>query len=216
MTTLIKLWQGYSRSLGFFGKIRRITKWYRVWCRTKAQEKQARKISLKSSFVTAQEELHQDPQNEELQCHYNLLRDELKRLEEWQAEGQRIHSRVQWRMSRDKGTKEFYKCVQPKASHTSITELADLEDRTQSSQSEMETVCHAFVLQLYKQREASVKAIADQASLLNGCCNKLSPAMQDTLRLPLTFEELTNARKALAANKAPGPDGVVMEFYRAM
>jgi hypothetical protein len=61
--------------------------------------------------------------------------------------------------------------------HTSITELTDLKDCTQPSQLEMEKVCHAFYSKLYRQKEDLANAATDQASLLGGYRNKLSPTM---------------------------------------
>jgi hypothetical protein len=52
--------------------------------------------------------------------------------------------------------------------------------------------------------------------MLNGLHSKLSVAVQASLKEPISLEELTKALKEMASNKAPGPDGVTMEFYKTL
>lgn len=42
----------------------------------------------------------------------------------------------------------------------------------------------------------------------------MSTVQADSLIKPVSLEEVKNAIKQLKSNKAPGPDGLTIEFYR--
>ena len=46
IANLHKQWQPYSVQTSFFDKIYKITKWYRLWCWRKAQDRRAKEMNL--------------------------------------------------------------------------------------------------------------------------------------------------------------------------
>jgi hypothetical protein len=55
-----------------------------------------------------------------------------------------------------------------------------------------------------------------QSSVLNRIQPKLIGEMMESLREPIGLEELTKAVKSMAKGKAPGPDGIIAEFYQSL
>jgi hypothetical protein len=112
------------------------------WCNIKAQEKKAKETKFRLALSMAQERLHRSPQCRLLQQEVNSIEDKLKDHEQWRAKRQKMRSRGQWRNLWDKGSKEFYRNIQPRTIKTNIIELLDVNDQPKSSQSEMEGICH--------------------------------------------------------------------------
>ena len=45
---------------------------------------------------------------------------------------------------------------------------------------------------------------------------KVTQAMNSKLCVPIELDELERAMKAMACEKAPGPDGVIIEFFKTL
>jgi hypothetical protein len=80
----------------------------------------------------------------------------------------------------------------------------------------MAQICHQFYAKLYDSRAPSPAMEADQAAMFIGLHSKFTPTIQAVLKEPMLILELTQALKEMAAQKAPGPDGVTIEFCKAL
>lgn len=58
---LTTLWISYPPRTSFFGKLRRILKWYKTFCIQKAKDQRIEEINLKALVSQAQEALHANP-----------------------------------------------------------------------------------------------------------------------------------------------------------
>jgi hypothetical protein len=142
--------------------------------------------------------------------------DSLQQLEAWKMEGHTIRAWVQWKSCGDRGSKEFYNAARPKEAQACITELLSSEGVRCHDQEQLEAICLSFFSQLYQNRRSTVELQRAQASVLNRIQSKLTGEMRKSLRAPIGLEELTKAVKSMAKGKAPGPDGIIAEFYQSL
>jgi hypothetical protein len=77
-------------------------------------------------------------------------------------------------------------------------------------------VCHAVTSNSMSMRPSTVELQRVQTSALSKIQPKLSGEMVDVLRAPISLEELSRAVKEMAKQKAPGPDGIITEFYQIL
>jgi hypothetical protein len=82
-------------------------------------------------------------------------------------------------------------------------------------QEQLEEICLSFS-QLYQNRPCTVELRRAQSSVLNRIQPKLTGKMIESLRAPIGLEELTKAVHSMAKMKAPGPNGIIMEFYQSL
>jgi hypothetical protein len=87
---LREVWLGLPNSLAFFGKLRRLKKWYKAFCRSKATERRAQESQLRQCLKQAHETLQVDPVNNQAQSDLALVADQLQELEEWNVADQRV------------------------------------------------------------------------------------------------------------------------------
>jgi hypothetical protein len=97
-----------------------------------------------------------------------------------------------------------------------IIELLNAASQFQTSQTELEGICHVFYSKLYSQWNVSASSLTNSNDILSTCLTWPSPSMQETLRQPLTLAKLMKALSELAANKSPRPNGVATKFHKAL
>jgi hypothetical protein len=122
---LTQLWQSFPRSLGFFGKLRRLTKWYKELCIGQAKARRATESQLRHQIAIAQAGLQADPQNATLQECLDTSADQLKDFEKWRVDGQQVRSWVKWRAKGDRNSREFFQAIRMRNTQSQITELQD-------------------------------------------------------------------------------------------
>jgi hypothetical protein len=133
------VWKAQPATLGFVGKLRRVVKWYKEFCKLKAKKRRAAEISLHSNLAVAQCHLQRDSTCSIAQGAVNYFSAELKEHELWAIEGQRLRARVRWRTSGDRNSKEFYQAIRPKATSTAyITGFQDAQGMLRTYQADME------------------------------------------------------------------------------
>jgi hypothetical protein len=84
-----------------------------------------------------------------------------------------------------------------------------------SSQQLLEYVCYNFYNKFYKTQKVSTQEVEElRAMILNSLPKRVFEAMNVKLACKLTTNnEFCAAAKSMAKGKAPGLDGVVIEFY---
>jgi exonuclease III len=105
---LEKLWKESPATTGFFGKMKRILKWYKEMCLTKARQRRAQEKKLRDRLVFAQAALQHDPVNTSYQATVEEILDELRSFKDWKTAGIRTRSALRKRATGNKATKEFY------------------------------------------------------------------------------------------------------------
>jgi hypothetical protein len=213
---LIDTWKCLPLTLNFFGKLRRITKWYKEICLQKAKAKKATEATLCHRMVGAHECLQTTPHCPDAQERLATISDSLRNFEEWRVSRQCVRSCVKWRACGDKGSKEFFTSVRMRNSQSHVTELFDSSGVAHTSQTKLQEIYEAFYFLLYTGRPSHPAFEAQQQWVFEGLSSRLSPNMLRTLDRPLTLSELNAALGGMANEKSPGLDGVITEMYKCL
>ena len=89
-----KLWREVPRDASFFSKIRKVVRYYRIFCKTKANELRKSESELRRELALALTSLQEDQFSRELQLRVASLRERLSKFDKAKATGARIRSRV--------------------------------------------------------------------------------------------------------------------------
>jgi hypothetical protein len=142
--------------------------------------------------------------------------DILKSFEDWKLEGQKVRSRVRWRSSGDRVSKEFFQAIQECTSQSHITDLLDRNEALCSFQADIQRAYKKFYAELYAHRPDSSATVDSQTWAFNELNKRLTPAMVQRLDQPITLAKLTQALAEMATSKTPSPDGIVTKFFKCM
>lgn len=210
-----EIWRNNPR-LGFTRKFGRVIKFYKEFCLRKAAEWRIEETRLCQHFGEVTVNLHRDSLNEDLQRQLGGIGEQLRRIESRQAEGQRIRSRVKWKSVGDSCTKKFFCASKSHSSASNITALEDDLGTLHCDQPRLERVCSRFYQTLYMAAAPSAAATeAATARAFENMSDRLTPGMKASLREPVSMKEFDRAVVELVPGKAPGPDEVLTEFYKA-
>jgi hypothetical protein len=91
---LIQVWRAQPLTLSFFGKSRRLIKWYKVFCRNRTQEQKAAETTFRQELVLAHQRLEADPDDINAQTALATTSESLQELKAWKMACQKIPSRV--------------------------------------------------------------------------------------------------------------------------
>ena len=206
-----RIWASQPAGSSFFGKLRRVLHFYRDFSKQKAEKLRAAEAQLKQDLKETLIRLHEDPCSYSLQLRAATARESLAELESNKIEGQRIRSRIKWRDKGDACNREFFQIVGEKPRTHVISKLKDENGALTSDSREMLEIGQRFYEKLY-----SAPPAADQGAfekVLNMIAPKVTEDMRTSLDQPFSFEELRDAAKDLATDKAPRPDGISIAFY---
>lgn len=152
---LTPLWVESNQS--FFGKLRKLVKWYKTFCIQSAKDRKREGSLLKAQLSKAQETLHVNPNCNVAHNYLAMALENLQQFEAWLLKGQKIRSRVKWKDYGNKVTKEFFQYVRQQPPWTNITKLVDFSGVIHTTQVELESVCLDFYYNLYAQRTANLQ-----------------------------------------------------------
>ena len=124
-----------------------------------------------------------------------------------------MRARLKWKTKGDAMTLEFFKAVQDKPPRTTIGELRSPSGASITLQHDIEEACVAFYKELYTSPERGERTRPEEQEILESLSNRISPLTASALAKPLSEAELHRAACALAKEKAPGPDGLPMDFF---
>ena len=211
--SLKKIWEA-NRNLAFFGKVRCCVKYYKTFCIKRAEELKREKGALRVQVENAVAILQADPSSQSWQAEMALATDRLKNFEKRRVEGQRLRSRLKWKEVGDQCSREFFQSHKARSNASHITELKDEHGQSHTSQVAMAQICCDYYQKLYTARETPEAATGAQEAALRYLKDKIPPSTKATLQAPLTQEELRTALWDMSPGKSPGPDGIVLEFYK--
>jgi exonuclease III len=200
--------------LPFFRKIRRCIRRYKRYCINKAVERRRVEDQLRKQVEAALTELQSDPLSAWWQSQLTSCMDELNKFEKRKVEGQQLRSRVKWKSVGDKYSKEFFQANREKSTASHITELVDKQGQVQTSQVALQQVCQEYYSTLYTARTEMPITNGAKFQTLRYLLDRLTPEMKCKLQKPIGLGELKRAIDLMCTGKSPGPDGIVLEFYR--
>ena len=201
-----RIWEANS-NLAFFGKVRRCVKFYKSFCITRAQE-------MRKLVENAAAALQADPSRQGWQREMAWASDRLKKFEKHKIDGQWLRSWLKWKVAGDQCLREFFQTHKARSNASHIMELKDVHGQTHTSQATMAQICSDYYKNLYTARESPEASVGAQEAALYYLKDKLSPSTKNALQAPLSQEELQLALWDKSPSKSPGPDGIVLEFYK--
>ena len=89
-----------------------------------------------------------------------------------------------------------------------------MHGQSHTSQVAMAQICSDYYKNLYTARESPEASVGAQEAALYYLKDKLSPSTKTALHAPLSQEELRLALWDMSPDKSPGPDGIILEFYK--
>ena len=135
---------------------------------------------------------------------------QLKALRVKEIEGIMIRSRAQWLEEGEQPSRYFFNLQRIKAQRSHISSVYDLNGTEVSSQEEIEKAHVDFYSRLFSEEPVDA---ALQDDLLSSLPRQLSSDQASSCEGQMTLDEMTFALRKMNSNKAPGPDGLSVEFY---
>ena len=119
-----------------------------------------------------------------------------------------------WKSVGDQCSKEFFQSHQTTSNASHITELQDQHGQSHTSQAAMAQVCSDYYKKLYTARESPKASVGARDVALRYLLDKLSPSTKMALQAPMSQNNLRTILRDMRSSKSPGPDGIVLEFYK--
>ena len=206
-------WEALPKEATFFFKLRNIARLYRQLNKIKAKENRKLELDTMAKLEVATAKLHEDIHNVERQGEVHKLKHIMGEIDNRKARGAAIRSRVKWQQVGDKCSAEFFKSVRAKNAQALITELKDMQGKSFTKREDIERICYDFYKELYTHRDISEVALGEA---LEGFPTTFTDDINKSLAKDITEEELSRAVKSMAKGKAPGHDGVPIEFFQKL
>lgn len=122
---ITRLWQAAAPGSSFFSKMRRIIRYYKGFCKSKAQANRAGEDGLIRKLEVATREAQDSPDDMGLTAKRGECRIRLEEFQSRKIAGRRIRARIRWKHRGDHISKEFFAAVRERGATTSITALKD-------------------------------------------------------------------------------------------
>jgi hypothetical protein len=124
----------------------------------------------------------------------------------------RLKSRSLWLKAGDRNTSYFHRQYRARLSRNHIAEIKTRDGQVCKGFSQVKDAAEAHFKNLYKEDTQSSKK--ETEDLLSNIPHLITPEDNDTLCQPPSEEEITNIVWSMEADKAPGPDGFSIHFYK--
>lgn len=140
-------------------------------------------------------------------------KDALNKHQQYKIQGAKIRSRANWLQHGDRGSKFFFNLLKHKHIKESIYRLI-INNKEITDPASISAAFADYYKKLLSSEDSS-EAIEVRDSCRSLFPNKLDADDVMSLSIPISIEEIEGAIKALKDDKAPGPDGLPIEFYKA-
>ena len=141
---------------------------------------------------------------------HERITDQLEKIYRSKCKGSIVRSRVKWFEEGEKNSKYFMSLEKRNSDKSAILLLRNDKQKKIINQQSIRKYVHSFYSKLYSQKESH-----DLKRYFCGLQNpKLSDELADSCEGPLTEKECKQAMLDFAHNKAPGSDGLNIEFYQ--
>ena len=136
----------------------------------------------------------------------------LQKILRQEEEGWRLHSRILWLKWGDQNTKYFQNQCRDKQCWNTLRELKAEDGSLIQGQAAISTEVRTFFDNLYNDEEHVSHCIMEE--MVSDIPLLIGPEESLKLESPITEEEFKQAIWSLHPDKAPGPDGFPICFYR--
>ena len=203
--------EGYDNELLWWEDVKSRIKHFIISfsCRL-AKKKRQRRESLLASLRDVVSALNSGRSDQDTLSRYDTLKGELQDLDDIEAEGARIRSRVRDLEEGEKPSKFFFQLEAAQARKKLISSVRSPNGDIVTSTEGISNVYREFYLDLFT--EEPVEA-ASQPPFLDSLSRVLDEDSRVDLDSPLELPELDAALCSMANGKTPGGDGLPKEFY---
>jgi exonuclease III len=204
-------WDSLPIEATFFQKLRHISRFYRQFSKQKAREYRKEELNARANLEVATAKLHDDIHNEVVQGEANMFKRILEEIETRKARGATVRARVKWQKVGDKCSAEFFRSVRQKNTQAVILELRDNQGRIFTKRKDLEQICLDFYQNLYRHKDICRVALRE---VLEDLPATFTDDMNASLSKEITVKEISAAILSMAKGKAPGHDGIPIEFFQ--
>ena len=141
-----------------------------------------------------------------------MIKQSFDRLYTEKAVGAQIRSRAKWIEDGEKSTAYFLNLEKRHSAHNVIESLKYKEKKSTDNQGILD-ICKDFYSELYSSKTPTNESVTDFVSSVN-IERKLTNEERDICEGVITTKECDCAIKKMQKNKAPGLDGLTIEFYK--
>ena len=139
------------------------------------------------------------------------LRNNIKRLEETQAEGAKIRSKAAFLEQNEKCSKYFFNLEKKRGQDKLIKAVKDPADRLVSDTADILNETKRFYENLYAAEDTDPNA---QEEMFAHIDKTLTSEQNELLATKISNKEILEAITSMANGKSPGLDGLLPEFYK--
>jgi hypothetical protein len=125
----------------------------------------------------------------------------------------RLKSRSLWLKAGDRNTSYFHRQYRARLSRNHIAEIKTRDGQVCKGFSQVKDAAEAHFKNLYREDTQSSKE--ETEDLLSNIPHLITSEDNDSLCQPPSEEEITNIIWSMEADKAPGPDGFSIHFYKS-
>ena len=148
---------------------------------------------------------NQEKSNHEKDIYWKLYKINRKEEEKW-----RIKSKNLWLQEGDKNTSFFHKLATIRKTRNNISSIIDTEGKIHIDQDLIKATATGH----YRDLLTETKEPEDYSDLLRHLPILISEEMNSTLKKDIEEAEIQSAIWSLHLDKAPGPNGFSINFYR--
>lgn len=137
------------------------------------------------------------------------IKTKLKTLNEISMKGAFVRSRAELLTMELKPTRKFYQLERKRIQAKRITQITS-NGRTLSDPDSIKQTIQTYYNDLYQKKYYNQKYSKNYIPLMS----KLNSDQSKSLNEKISYKECMNILKSMPNNKAPGPDGIPVEFYK--
>ena len=191
----------------------KIGEYTQKFCRNKAFKTKNNKSMLEEKLCSLEKKINVNEQNIKLENYYARVREKLEHVYKIEAKGAGIRSRVRWMEEGEKNTKYFLGLEKNNIKKKEIRQIkSENGNRVLKKHEEIMKEVRRYYAQLYNKENNS--GIDMKSYVFTQTADQLSDDQKERCEGLLTTDECKRAIFAMKKNKAPGCDGISIEFYQ--
>ena len=190
----------------------RIREFSQKFCKQKSLDRKNDKLTLDKKLCKLEKEINVNIPNKKLEEEYSDTKERLEKIYKHESRGAGIRARIRWMEEGEKSTKYFLSLEKNNAKKKEISHLKCKNNRTVSRNEEIINEIVNYYSHLYKKEKHEIKHMESYICSQN--IKQLSSENKELCEGLLTVKECERAVFAMQKNKAPGSDGISIEFYQ--
>ena len=176
-----------------------------------AKQRRQEEKNLQDELQKISKKLDQNSEDLALNAKHSKILQALEKYHEYEAKGAQIRSRAIWVEKGEQSTKYFLSLEKQHGENNAIDSL-NINDKIIHCSKDILNECVNYYEGLYSSLNTSLESINEYLRNTNVDC-VLTNDEKSKCDEPINTEELFFAVKSMKLNKAPGPDGLPIEFY---